>query len=668
MSEQIVSSLQDIPEYQELRELESQKAVLSEQLASDDFASPEIKAAYEQGLVSVAERSTEIALSPTLQNKIAAIGLQAIKGANQLKPLRGILPEQELTAMEDDIQSKLAAATAYYEQYGAQTELSQNFLTLSIAAGEVAVRASQQPAEAAVRRQEEPATPASTELPSRSADSRQAPTQPAASRPEAPSSIKQVTLIFSPSGVSVGKKGQFIPYQISEAVNALDFSQECRKALRFLAENGHAEFTPYQVWAAASEGGEFSKKGMAHVRSWLENITFRHQKIINHNGMRGPNSRYRVSPAFQVETTEGDDRPDALVPSAKKAEAEEPKTPLAEQTIGDLKLGSLYILAHKLSSLEYVLTAYDKPSITTELVQSLKDYQPDLSMLDNDEQKLLEYREAVLDEVQAVFEDEEKFIKLIECLGENTAATEFVEYLTDLLDKPEDLQFVNRLIGSKKISTQIDLRGKGVLDGTAHEIVDRQQHVIWPIPKPTPVRQGTQTATPPLVKSTVERSRAETSKQPKQAERTQPRAVAAKPKPASAAAPVRRSSRKSPKRHAAGEKKKARLQAVEDRATEIAQTFGSAFGHDKQLTINQLESIFTGFGRMALSASDSNPQQRGNVTQYRGDGHVAYGLREVIHIVLQNNQRLRPTVAQKTNKREVDEIYTRVIDAVASSQ
>jgi septal ring-binding cell division protein DamX len=707
MSEAVASALEEISGYQELLTLETRKADLCGQLEADDFASPELKAAYEQGLVAIAERSSDLAMKPELQNGIAAVGVQAIKGFNQLKPLEGILPSEQLADMREAVQTNLVAAADYYEKYGALTEASQNFMTL-LAAGGVAVSNAQEQAdqprqpEAAVAIAAREEDVSQVQPPAAASVEPTAPASPA--QPEAARTPRCISLALSPTGVYIGLRrgGRYVPYGSPGTFpERADYSIARRKALEFMATNGRDGVTSHEIWDAVFEGSRpFNRNTLKYVWSWLEGLKYHSQPIFQSNGKRGMGARYQISPSFDIDMTERVDRTrhSARTESTGPAsEKQEPQIPLAEQTIGGLRYGSLYVLGEKLLGLNHVLADYEMPTISRELVAGLREYRPNLSALCNDEQKLLEYRETVLGEVQAIFEDEAKFEALVECLDENTTAEALVEYLYDLLDKPEDLQFVSRLISSHKVTMHIDQGGKGSTEVQGHQIIDQQGRTIWPIPAParqsapsserdepsslsqpsaavsvpTPAHTATPAGQPPApassdiqpeqsVATTPTRRPSHADARPTSTQQTSTGNTQRQP----AAEPAPRSKRG--REHRSSQGRQLQLQAMEERAKELAEAFIDKFGVDGTATINQLETVFNGFGHRALTVGDNGSRHRARRSKVgsRNATHMQYSVKNVLNVLLRTDPRFASAVSLRANKRQIESIYERAVMAV----
>ncbi len=637
---------ESLPAYQRLTQLEGQEAVLVVQLQSDDFV-PQLRPSYERALERVAEQKAEVAGSTDLQIELAKIGQSAVRGLDQLEPLRTILSAEELKDTEESLQGRLERVATFYERYGAVTAEAQSFLSLLAQSGKLAVkRAIELPTLTS-------AEPTEPKAPVRKGGGEAKPKKLVIEEPEAGETLVQsVTLTFRDKAVRVGREGKIFPYSKRSSDSHHDYSEERRSALIFIAESQNRSLSPHQIWTAIhGDHKPFDRNAMTSIRKWLTGISFRRQPLIITNQKTGNASRYSVAPGFELEVHIPRSKKERieLPPGSSRLDLDEHVAEVTEQTqaeaqIAGVKLSSLYLVGLKLSSLNGVLRAYNKPEVSHEMLDSMEVYKPDLSGLKSDYEKL-DYRERSLREIHAVFENEDRILDLIDCLDKENPEVGFVEYIYRQFEDPTKRQFMNRLIRSRW-EMNVTLF-KGIPEHIDQVLVDQFGEVIWPIstkegwliklPEDAePSDDLTSSVYPPTQEGvspefSQELSEAnETHEDDRSEEITQERRT--------------------------NLKKRQRIDQLAEKTQEIVDTFLEHFSPEHSYSRNQIQSVFNVF-----SSSSNKDASEANMGLKRKQRTAKFNLSEIVDIMLHDNANTRNLVEQRKNRRVIKRVTEKII-------
>ena len=482
--------LAEVPGYRRLAELRDEldngRAELTSEL--NELATPVLETAYREVLAGFDRQEQAAARAPKLQNDVAQIGSQAMRGMIQLDLLRSHMDEQKLKEAETDhrdirldLQARLSAAASFFERYPASTEASDAFLELRARIGGVAAAGAAEPASV----QPIPAAAA-----------------PAAA-PEKPPAPTPVTLTFLEDGLKIGRRGKIVRYNPLSA-GEHDFTYAKQQAMRVLVNNPQPDKTlsPHELWAGIyPDGREYDPAVMRPIRRWLTadntDVTFQGRRIFTHNGHRGFSSRYGVSSVFRPTIVESDGsqppEPGAVppVPASPAAEFNDEEAwpppaeghdsaehaPAGEPKLAHLERGDLYVLALHLHGLNDVLADYERPQASDAVVKSLESHKPDHAHLSDEERE--QYRRTSLGLVQTVFDDENKLMELIDSMIAGATETEFIECIFTELETPDGRELLSRLIASHWRS-DITLF-KGVPEKIGRVLTDGDGQPIWPI-------------------------------------------------------------------------------------------------------------------------------------------------------------------------------------------
>ncbi len=104
-----------------------------------------------------------------------------------------------------------------------------------------------------------------------------------------------IEITIQEDGVKLGKTGKYIALSKAYAKNQRDYSEERKAVLKVLVEHAGEEVIVSDLWKEAFGDKEFERDEMSQIRGWLNQLTFRRQQIVQHNGKRGLGSAYVIS-------------------------------------------------------------------------------------------------------------------------------------------------------------------------------------------------------------------------------------------------------------------------------------------------------------------------------------------------------------------------------------
>ena len=458
--------LVDVPELEKLSELETRQATLQSGIDADDFATPQIREAYRAAHQTVVAEIEALVTSSELHEKIAHAGEQALKAVCQLDPLRGVLPAEEISAMEAGPHEVAVRVGEYYRKYYAGTPEAEHYM--GILSGDQPM-----PVVAAA------AIPAAPPLP----PARRVRSPHPSATPEATSQPpKPITLRLGEEGVRISERGQVVPYTFRVKAEFRAELTQARKAMvKYIAESEDALVSVVDLWPVMyGPDRPYHAGTMMNHREWLSKLTYNHKPLVvmesaGHAGFRvgfAPEYDISIKEAAPKRPPTNRDEMQHDLPGYVAGEYRGPK-------LGGVHLNSFYIMAQRLTSHSDVLAAYDVPLLDARIMEDLEDYRLDLSHLK--EKAVLDYRESSIEEVQEAIENDERLAKLIEALSENEneALTSLIEYLVDLLDKPEQRKFISRLMGAQWRTRASGPYGE--VDSLSRQLIDQRQNIIWPV-------------------------------------------------------------------------------------------------------------------------------------------------------------------------------------------
>lgn len=710
MSETGQDPLLGLAELQRLAELEGQRADLAQKLRGGGagLIVTELRPLYEAALSQLDHKIGETAANPDLQDKIAGIGMQAVKGLDEMEPLRAILPAEAIAPTESSFRARLKAAAEYFERHGQLTENAKSFIASLQALGGQAVSG-------AIETKETLHNPDAwtTEA-----------VAPTPSAPEAGVTVSRsqveiyqpraVTIVMENTGIRIGSKGRFVPY-VSRVGARRDYTPERKAVLRLLLTS-EKPLTKSQIWKTIHPEQDPNDGDMERISQWLlGKVKFDRRPLFERSG-QGTATRYGRSPDFAPvlvdKTTEGLSKAKPVVPEPLPGMAEEvlgvpgetgtASENLAERKVGDseIAMGDLCILASKFSTLPGLLQELGLPLIDPELLKRLKAYAPDLSTLN--ESGVEVYRAAALQRIEAVLEDVEQFEALIDALDDGSLEESFLGYLVELDHKLEGRIPLSQLIFAIPISNRISQLAPGNVPHQESVIRYedcRDGRPLWP-PLNDDERQGALRRVPGLAQivgitgivtvgeatdvttlAATERSEKSRSATPvapvdgseradtipgsgprilssEEARTLEQQRKAAKKAARDELAPgeeKRRQKGQDGNRKRSNVEQRTKIDSMRETMVEAATTFLSAFPADAKVRRKQLQGVFG----MAFSARTFRDAHENRVLS-RGSKYNSYGLRDVIKVAVYRDEWFQSDFRVRSNHRMVE----RLIDAV----
>ncbi len=385
----------ETPPFLELSQLEQKRADILSRLDEDGLLTPELKDAYSRGLDVVGNHIVQIVSQAGFQDEIINYGQAAVRNLEGLETLEGILPEEELGPLRTDFTQRLAAVRNFLEHHSDYlSESTRAYLEQSL--GEVAVVGGLGPIIP-----EATALPAEEEVP---------PAVPIETTGE--KDRVQLELTARKGVLQIGKHGKIVPFSKNLQPGHRDYGQERLAVLRVLVENQERLLKSGEL-KEASGNPNMTNNEFAVVRSWLLSLTYRRQPLIEKTGST-KGSSYGIAPQFNIDLVD-----------AEASEAEKEDKTLLDK-------GDVWVAVRQLETYRPMLANLGIPTIEGNLLDALKKYMPDYSILKNDTRAIRSVRQAALGRILEFLEDEERFLTYLERAKENDPDYKFVSYLFEL--------------------------------------------------------------------------------------------------------------------------------------------------------------------------------------------------------------------------------------------
>ena len=107
-------------------------------------------------------------------------------------------------------------------------------------------------------------------------------------------SFPHIVVTFTEDGVKIGNKGQTVKFPTPHNFQK-NYNQHRREVLKVLIVNaGGQPILVKDLWERAIGDEPFDSSAMLSIRNWLTKLTFRRQKLVSHNGVRGEYSGYFI--------------------------------------------------------------------------------------------------------------------------------------------------------------------------------------------------------------------------------------------------------------------------------------------------------------------------------------------------------------------------------------
>lgn len=630
-------ALANIPAIAELGELEGRRSTLVEQL---DQVSPEVKGLYVEAQQKVDSEIRTIAQDTETQAAVAAAGISASEALDQLDAIRDVVDAEKIQTTEEQLEAKLGAVATYFNKYGAITPEAQQFLVRMGAAGRTAV----------TQTVENPSEKPSGDLPATgSAES-------AESEPEL------VRLFLSEENVRLGKRGNTVAFR--KPREEQDYTEDRRKALLYLIENQGTPVKANELWDHVQPTGE-PAGGDNHrpVRRWLQDLTFRSQPLIIMEEVAGKGVQYSVSSKFVVEVEEQPQGEELGASLDKPADEPVELSPTAEELLAQ-PVGceaALYMLGIKLSHLGEVLVDLGKKPVPTDILEGLKEHQPDLSALKGNEDLLFQYREKAIAELEGLFEGD-RLEEVLDGFEESSPEADLLDYMYDYMETEEEKDLIRRLMRSNWDNSPITLQS---VDNQVDKVLlDQHGAMIWPVldSQGQVIKRTLEEETVP-VNSNGSKPKAGVEEELTDRKDIDLRGSSVDEEPDSLEVDEPRPERRK------DNNRREKIKQVEREVWKHVNEFSAKLGIDNTYTINALDASFPGFARRILK-HDENTSKSGVKNVRSGSERAAIGIREYIEVMLATSKgskgnRVINTITTPRNRKIVKRVIDRIIETKA---
>lgn len=307
-----------------------------------------------------------------------------------------------------------------------------------------------------------------------------------------------IQLTIEGRGVQIGKRGRFVRFSNKKYDSQTDYSEERKAFLKALVEHAGEELPVRELWAEAFGDREFDKKTMVQIKMWFENLKFRSQPLVVHNGQRlksaysipNPNVTIKevavTKSRAQIQADKETTTPTPIKPSAKEQTQEnEDNQPRLKFPLNQAES---IILAEFLGNNEQIMERLGLETIPAKLVSDLgkgvkqsailnelSPYRGDVSMA----------RRAILEKIDKYFKDEETVLSDFDNMSDEDVRSELILYLTSF-DADEREFLIEQLSASLPQITVTTQRGtfttgeqiKNIRTGTVFpngDVVGRQK-------------------------------------------------------------------------------------------------------------------------------------------------------------------------------------------------
>lgn len=448
----------DSPKFKSLQELEQRRAVIAEQLALGEFVTPQNELAYQDAHNRLGAQILEVSQSPDLQTEIAQEGDKNLRAIEELRPLEGVLQEEELSSLRSRYEEAVARVSRYFNSYGTVAPEAEVFMEK--AASFATLTASTVEVELIV-----------------------AAGQPAAIEPEAPRerAPKDVTVTVGQNVVRIGKSGITVKYSYKSEKRGdqRDYTENRRNALiTMLALPEGKSITARELFAAAFPGEEFDGNKLAVVRQWFGKLTYRKDPVIKYTG----HGKYYTDPKYNLQLQFGGKMQARIMDVEEQTITTEEVLPKTEKAPAALNLGDLFITANQLKKFNFVLEEAGIGAISEKITQGLEPHAPDLRRFNGHDLAIQEYRNKATERVIEFLNDREKLFEYIDSADEESAEYLFVDYLFSLDEAQQKL--VKSLINARREDTKV-VRGQVV--SVSPQVYDEHGGLIYPFPAHRPV-------------------------------------------------------------------------------------------------------------------------------------------------------------------------------------
>ncbi|HVO86362.1 MAG TPA: hypothetical protein VMT23_01340 [Candidatus Binatia bacterium] len=613
---------QELDAARELAEIEQQRAELQARIDAGEFALPVVAEAYTRAADQLGERALQLAQNPQLQSGYASYGLEALAGLKQIEPLRNILPQEEFSALEQELGTRIMTVREFFESYGAHTDDAEKFLHTTPAELAVVTTAEITAVEPTAEPEAEP----------------QPEPQPAPTETEG--NKKSVKLTIGLNLVRIGKQGGAVPYVTNfGAKDKRDYTEPRRRALEAVLSLPEGELlSSKQLHELAFPGEEFQSNRMNELDKWFDKLTFRKEAMIVHKGRR-----YGVSPNFDLSFSHGERYKKHLA-----GEQTEPAVEAEPQPDSEISY-ALWLMSDRLYKFGYVMEAAGYKTISKDLWEQMDEgYHPDHSHLSGDADAVLEYRAKALEKLEELLTDSDAFESFYDnCLREGSVLFKFTELALEFDEEARKL--IWRLVNAHEVRATVT--GRLDVVGGPKQVYDSEGVLIYPFPELLPIRQGNGTETPvdDSEPDDEEPEADDDATTPGETETPQPEDGATDDEAAPAAP-------KSETELSPAEKSK--LVKLREEAERIAEQFLAT-------TLSPLEAYpwpqIQGAGLRAFSAKKVAAAKDKHVVP-RGDNKT-YGIKEVIRVLISGHKQLQNIFANRRYRAEVERIIDEVVDA-----
>lgn len=405
----------NLTEFQRLQEIEQRRAGIAEHIERGEFATSEIRTAYEAALVHLGESAVALARTPELQISYARHGLEAVHGLEQLAPLKDILPEDQIKPIETDLRARIASTREFFAAYGTHTPEAEDF------------SAKISPEELALANTVE-ILPTADNVPSKKSL-----IEHGLATAEAHETVRvPVEIILSDKAIFLGRRKKMVPLSKKHHDGQADYSDVRRRALKAIINNQGEPLKVNDLWEMMYDKPPKSidRNVMVSVRAWLLGLTYNRRPLIAFNGKRGSGSAYGVSSGFELKLVEG---------RKEKRAIEEIDSPM---TAGDL-----YLTARHLEQFNFVLRKRGFPEIEPKIVKGLERFKPDYSHIKGDAEAIRQSRIEAITRVDKFMRDQDRMYDFIEHSDMTSADYKFVEFLFGL--EEDQLELIKSLIACR---------------------------------------------------------------------------------------------------------------------------------------------------------------------------------------------------------------------------